>query len=527
MLPKYFNNLPSKTHWERVGSEKRFGIYVPLFSLRSRHDCGIGDIGDLFYLVDFCREIGAAIIQLLPLNDMGSDCNPYLAISAFALDPLFIDLQRIEEIKSDRKLLEKAGEISGRLNSHHRVNYAEVRREKHGILHEAFKKMNRKKIRSEIEDFSYRNPWLERYVLFRIIREIEEFRSWEQWAQKYADMKIIEDLSKDQKDLVDFYSYLQVILETQMSEARNYAGRNGVLIEGDIPILVARDSADVWNNPEFFKLDTAAGAPPDMYAEDGQNWGAPTYNWENLMQADYSFWRNRLKHAEKFYDMYRIDHVVGFFRIWTIRYGEKTARNGWYVPWNEWEWGNHGRELLMMMLQSSGMLPLAEDLGTIPPVCRSTLKDLGICGLKVQRWEKRWNGDGSFIPPAEYDNLSVATLSTHDSELLPEWWEKYPAERDQLWRTLGHEGNAPQNLSMDMNREIISYICSVRSIFVILMLQEILFPFGMLPGHPSDHRINIPGIVNEKNWTWRCPAAIEDMNENKELIEGMREMTRI
>jgi 4-alpha-glucanotransferase len=532
--------------WARFGIHRRFGICVPLFSLRSARSCGIGDIGDLRALADWGRRIGASVLQILPVNDMGLDSCPYSAISAFALDPVFIALDQLDALTQDAKLKKRVRETAAALNAAARVDYQRVRKEKMALLELAFRRELGPELIETLAAQAARNPWLDDYVVYRVIKESEEYRSWEDWGKKFPDPAALERLKAEHKGRLDrllagrkgrskagadlpldrftFHRYLQWVLERQLMEARSYANANGILVKGDIPILVSRDSADVWRNPRYFKMDSVAGAPPDMYSEDGQIWSFPTYDWEALRQTDYAWWRHRLLHAEQFFDLYRIDHVVGFFRIWTIRHGEKTGRHGWFDPAEESQWEQHGRRILEMMVGTSGMLPLAEDLGTIPAACRTTLRDMGICGMKVQRWEKRWEQDRSFIPPPEYHPLSVAATSTHDSETLSGWWEAYPEERQQLYRTLGFSGTAPVWLETDIGRRLISWISSAGSLFAIFLLQDLLDPFGLLPGNPSDHRINVPGTVGNHNWTWRCPVGLETLLADDDLAERIRNL---
>ncbi len=320
---------------------------------------------------------------------------------------------------------------------------------------------------------------------------------------------------------MDFHRFLQMELARQFVAAHDYALQNGVFIEGDIPILVNRDSADVWAHMDQFHMDTVAGAPPDMYSEDGQNWGFPTYNWPAMRADNYQWWRGRLHSAEQFMDLVRIDHVVGFFRIWTIRHGEQTGKNGWFVPQDESQWGEHGRRILSMMLESSTMLPLAEDLGTIPHVTRDTMRDMGICGLKVQRWEKWWEGDRTFITPGDYEPLAVATLSTHDSETFADWWEHNPMERGELWGLLGNEGEVPQSVSQELGIQVMKWFAGVNSLFVVHLLQDLLHPFELLSGPPATHRINLPGVVRPENWSWRCPVTLEKLQESRQMNETL------
>lgn len=521
-MPDYLEHGAARTHWQRHRAVRRFGVCVPLFSLRSERDFGIGDFGDLKMLVDWCSAVGASVIQILPINDMGIDSVPYSALSAYALDPVFLSLSDVELVVSDADLMARVQEAGVRLNKAVSIDNRDVRQEKMAILEEAFRTGCSTALAEEMEKFRRSNPWLEDYLLYRCIKEVEEYRSWEEWGPGYEAPGVLEQFARENELRIQFHLFLQWELDRQLSAAHAYANQRGVLLKGDIPILVARDSADVWRNPGYFKMDTTAGAPPDMYAQDGQNWGFPTYNWDALAQDDYRWWRDRLTCAQRYFDLYRIDHVVGFFRIWTIPAGRKDGREGYYVPGDEGQWGEHGRHLLSMMLESSSMLPLAEDLGTIPHVCRNTLRDMGICGLKVQRWEKRWEGDGSFIEPRDYHPLSLATLSTHDSETFSGWWEAFPEERQQLWEILGRGGLAPADLPRDFHVEVMRWLCQGRSLFVVFMLQELLEPFGLLAGEPSQQRINIPGTVGPHNWTWRCPVTLEKMLEDEGLCSQLR-----
>ena len=520
-IERPFRNCATSGHWERIGIRKRLGVCVPLSSLRSDRDCGIGDVGDIYALVDWCGSIGASVIQVLPLNDMGMDSVPYSALSAFALDPIYISLDQVPEITGNTELSTRAGALASRLNQFRRVDFQQVRDAKLALLEEALAEAVGPELEEQLWLFREANPWLEDYLPFRVIKENRGFRSWEDWAHEFSGEGTLDGFCREHAGRIQFHLYLQMVLDRQLSQARKYANDRGVLLKGDIPILVSRDSADVWRHPEFFYLDTVAGAPPDMYAEDGQCWGFPTYNWEALRQAGYSWWRERLQQAQRYYDLYRIDHVVGFFRIWTVRHGAKNGREGWFVPGNEAAWGNHGSTLLRMMLEASHMLPLAEDLGTIPHVCRNTLRELGICGLKVQRWEKRWEQDSSIIPAADYHPFSVATLSTHDSETLTGWWEVCPDDRRQLWHFLGHPGEPPGQLPPDVHRELIRRLTSGGSLFTILMLQDILDAWERLEGPRADHRINVPGTVGDHNWTWRCPITLERLLADEELGAGI------
>ncbi len=521
-VPGYLHGAASRGHWERIGVRRRRGVCVPLFSLRSDRDCGVGDAGDLPALVDWCVRIGAEVIQLLPVNDMGLDACPYSALSAFALDPVFAALDRIPGLEDDADWRAQVRTAASGIPDGPRVNWVATRRVKDGLLSEALRRLDGPGLRGALAGFRAENPWLEDYLPYRVIKEAEGYRSWEDWGPRYAGEGAVAAAMERMADRVVHHLFAQWVLDGQFREARRYAAQRGVLIEGDIPILVSRDSADVWRRPHLFHLDVSAGAPPDMYAQDGQNWGFPTYDWPAMHATGCDWWRDRLRQAERYFDLYRIDHVVGFFRIWTIPAGERTGRNGAFVPAEERTWGDHGRRILEMMLSASRMLPLAEDLGTIPDVCRQTMHDLGICGFKVQRWEKRWNGDRRFIPPGDYDPLSMSTLSTHDSEILAQWWSENPSERDELHALLGHPGPAPAELTPALHREVVRWLAGGSSLFLVLLLQELLWPVGLLPGAAADHRVNLPGVVNATNWTWRSPVSCGQLLADEGLAQSIR-----
>ena len=514
-------------HWERVGTRRRLGVAVPLFSLRSERSAGIGDVADLERLVDWCQAIGATVVQLLPLNDMGTGTAPYGAISAFATDPIYIALDRLPAAATDAQHAERAVELGRRLEGAARIDYPRVRREKMAMLEDAFAR-SRDRIANDgsFSSFVATNAdWLDDYALYRTLREVHDWRPWEDWDGAYAGKDALRRFADAHAERLDFHRFHQWVIDGQLTAARAYASERGVLLKGDVPILVGRDSADVWRRRELFRLDTSAGAPPDYYAEDGQNWGFPTYDWDVSWRDDCAWWRRRLAHAERYFDLYRIDHVVGLFRIWTIPHGEETGRNGRFVPEDEGVWGAQGRRILEMMLDASRMLPLAEDLGTIPDVCRDTLADMGICGTKVIRWERRWHGDQRFIPPEDYPPLSMATLSTHDSETFRGWWADYPEERQLFWEDMGRSGPAP-TLDPAVHEACLVHAARVRSTFLILAIQDILAPARLLHDDPEDNRVNVPGTVTDRNWTYRLPVTLERLLANPRMNEHLARLLR-
>ena len=517
----------SREHWQRAGTRQRLGIILPLFSARTASSQGIGDFADLERLVDWCERIGATALQLLPLNDAGNGTSPYSALSAMALDPAYISLERLAPMVDDAGWLAQVRLLARVLEQTQRVQYAAVRRAKEEMLRQAFERCSGELRQTEgYQRFREESSsWLDGYATFRVLKERNGWAGWEEWGAGRPSEEWISQLKREAQQELDFHCFQQWLAREQLMAAKAYADERGVLLKGDIPILVGRDSADVWQRPELFDLNATAGAPPDMYAADGQNWGFPTYVWATHEGEGFAWWRQRLELLQDYYHLYRIDHVVGFFRIWTIPLGERTGRNGRFVPEDESRWDEHGRNLLEMMLSGCNLLPLAEDLGTIPDVCRSTLLDMGIPGLKVARWEKRYHGDGSFVRPWDYPWLSVATSSTHDSETLAGWWQAFPGERSQLHRELGLGEHAPEELTPELAERLLSELARARSAFTLLPMGDILAPSGRyLDPDPTANRVNVPGICNETNWTYRLPFPLERLLDDGPLNDHLRKL---
>ncbi len=299
---------------------------------------------------------------------------------------------------------------------------------------------------------------------------------------------------------------------------RQEASKSHVFLMGDLPILINRDSADVWLYRSSFNLDLAAGAPPDAYAAEGQNWGFPTPNGEVMEQNGYVWWGQRLTVAGNFYQLYRLDHVVGLFRLWSIPVGLPSDQ-GRFVPEDQNLWIPRGEKLLRFILEHSPLLPIGEDLGTIPPQVRATLNELGICGTKVMRWERYWDHGGAFIPIEQYSPISMTTVSTHDSEILEEWWKRHPEDARRFaefkqWKYRPMLDPASQQAILYDSHH-------TASLFHINLLQEYL---TLLPGlhwnSGEDERINVPGTISPRNWTYRFLPNLEQMVAH----QGLRDL---
>ena len=311
------------------------GVAVPVFSLRTEDSFGIGEFHDLKKLVDWAVATGQNVIQLLPINDTtmsGSwqDSYPYNANSSFALHPQFIHLPAagVRVDKAYRALKEE-------LEALPQVDYERVNQEKLRLLRALFARKGAAAIASaEYRDFVAENAyWLLPYAAFCVLRDEHGSAEWSQWPgfSTYAPRKVARYIEAH-REAVDFYCWVQYLLDAQLREAVAYAHRRGVVLKGDLPIGVSRTSADAWTAPALFNLDSQAGAPPDAFSADGQNWGFPTYNWDKMAEDAYDWWKQRLRKMSCYFDAFRIDHILGFFRIWEIPVRYRSGLMGHFSP---------------------------------------------------------------------------------------------------------------------------------------------------------------------------------------------------
>ena len=357
---------------------------------------------------------------------------------------------------------------------------------------------------------------------YQVYKEKYQQAPWMHWPE--AARSCTPEFAEDLQSAVDFYSFLQYLSFQQMEAVHRYAATRGVLLLGDLPILVSPDSVDVWAKPHLFNLQFDAGAPPDYYNRLGQRWGFPIYNWDAMRTDQFQWWKERLRAIGTYADLYRIDHVVGYFRIWAIP-KDKEPQEGHFFPPHPSDWPKQGREILEMMLTSSPLLPIAEDLGTIPKEVRISLKELGICSTKVMRWERSWEEDGNFTPYNQYDPLSLTTVSTPDSETLTLWWQKFPEEASAFAKF--KQWHYTPELSLDHRKQILRDSHHTPSYFHINLLQETLalFPELIWP-NPEDERINTPGTQLPTNWTYRFKPYVEEIISHPELAEAFQQLIK-
>lgn len=493
-------------HWEKIGLHSHHGIVAPLSSLHSENSYGIGGFLDLIPLIDFCKKVGFDTIQLLPINDMGNHTSPYSAISSCALDPIYLSLDKLPYAKPLLKDLKGLKE----LNTTPRTQIREVKDQKLAWLYTYFKKAFPKiKDTSGYKQFYHEHKsWLRPYAEFIILRKHYQNAHWLSWPKRRPAIP---------KSEMEFHYLLQYLCFSQMKKAKAYASKNGCFIKGDIPILLCSNSADLWREKHLFFIDPVAGSPPDYFNRFGQKWGLPICNWEEMRKDNFAWWRRRLGVASHLYHIYRIDHVIGLFRIWAIP-KDKGPLQGEFLPKERSKWEPLGRELLEMMLDASPALPIAEDLGVVPPEVPKVLKEFGICGTKIMQWQRE---NGKLIQVNQYEPFSLTTISTHDSPTLEMWWNDSPKEAKLLCQLKGWEYEVP--LSKERRMLILKDTHHSKSYFHINLLQEYLALFPeLISENPEEERINVAGLVLMTNWTYRFKPSIENMSSHLGLIDDIR-----
>lgn len=321
---------------------KGAGVAIPVFSLRSKNGLGVGEFPDIKLLVDWAVKTGLKLVQILPINDTTAthrwtDSYPYAAISVFALHPIYLNLNKIAKIEKGI-VSEIADEQKKAFNQKDFVDYENVMRTKRRILNKIFKSEKEKFLQnSEFIDFFEQNKkWLQPYAAFCFLRDFYGNPNFEKWGRfkEFSPEKLAELTNPEAEHYEDIaiHYFTQFHLHKQLLEATEYARKNGVVLKGDIPIGIYRKSVDAWVAPELYNMDSQAGAPPDDFAENGQNWKFPTYNWQAMAQQNYSWWKNRLKKMATYFDAYRIDHILGFFRIWEIPNSQTQGILGRFNP---------------------------------------------------------------------------------------------------------------------------------------------------------------------------------------------------
>lgn len=325
-----------------IWNRRLAGTLVPVFSLRTRESAGIGDFGDLKMMIDLMANTGQRVLQLLPINDTTithtwTDSYPYSCISIFAIHPQYADLRSLPELDDEEARKEAEAECR-RLNALPQIDYEKVNAFKLEYLRKVFQQEGKKIMKSAQFKafFQVTQNWLVSYAQYSWLRDkygTADFTQWKDhntWTED--DRAMLSDPRTKEYQEVAFYYFVQYILSSQMKEAHEYAKQKGVILKGDIPIGVNRYSCDVWMEPKYFNLNGQAGTPPDNFSVNGQNWGFPTYNWDEMLKDGCQWWTRRFQNMSQFFDAYRIDHVLGFFRIWEIPIDSVHGLTGQFAP---------------------------------------------------------------------------------------------------------------------------------------------------------------------------------------------------
>jgi 4-alpha-glucanotransferase len=540
--------------------KKIAGVLVPLFALRREDDLGIGDLGALREFIDWIAEIGFTLVQLLPINETGADNSPYNAISSMAIEPTTLHLAPDSPEDLTRDDFEGAlARVDLPSLRRGRAKYRRVKELKQRILERAFANFAARageERRSEFKRFcEEQSSWLRDYALFRVlIEENNGSAAWDRWPSQHQSSESarnwIRDLPHDKQATLtqrgDFFCYVQWIAHQQWREIKAHAEQRGVALIGDIPFGVSYYSADVFSRRNEFMLDWFGGAPPESVFKDdaftqkwGQNWGIPLYRWSAMRANNLQWWRERVRATRRIFHLFRIDHVMGFYRIYAFPWApqknkeflpldqqqmlERTGgRTPHFIPCDD-DTPEHreankreGEEYLRVVLEEAGAARVAgEDLGVVPDYVRPNLRSLGIAGFKIPQWETR---DGMIIPGEIYDRLSVATYATHDHEPIRALWDearKHPdsdsgqqarvtLERIALFAGLNSKLDE-LDYEKDFYPAVIDALFRCNSWIAIAMITDLLV---------RKYRFNVPGTRASLNWTRRIQRSIAKLRSS-------------
>jgi len=458
---------------------------------------GIGDLGpEAYKFADFLAEAGQTLWQVLPLGPTGYGDSPYASYSAFAGNTLLVSPERL----AAEGLLGHADLESQPVGP---IDYGKVIQLKADLLrraYERFRSADQTDLRSEFELFSQRQAaWLNDYALFCALKDENGGAAWTDWN---VALDVARERLKPQIEAQMFYQFL---FFRQWAELRRYCHDRGISIIGDFPIFVAHDSADVWTNPEQFKLDSkgkplvVAGVPPDYFSSTGQLWGNPLYNWERMRADGFRWWIERVRAVLAMVDIARVDHFRGFAACWEIPAGDKTAERGSWVE-------TPGRELFTSIRAALGELPIiAEDLGVITDDVVALREELGFPGMRVLQFGFGGDPKKSVDLPHNYVRNVVAYTGTHDNDTSVGWFNSVPGEgsartaaqiEEQRRFCLSYLNTSGAEIQWDFVRVVWASVADR----VIAPLQDVL-------GLGSEARMNLPNS-NQGNWSWRYEPEI-------------------
>ena len=470
-------------------NKRRSGILLHITSLPGSE--GIGTLGnEAFRFVDFLKESGQKLWQILPLGPAGSGNSPYQCFSAFAGNPMLIDLALLAE----DGLLENSDLENIPKFSQKHADFNKVEKWKLPLLRLSFQNYKTKRLSKFADDYwrflDEHNWWLTDHALFMSVRKHFGGLEWNKWERevKFRYPEALQELSVQLKDEIDFQKYLQFMFFRQWRRLKAYANKSDVEIIGDVPLYVSGDSSDLWANTDIFMLDAdlnptkVGGVPPDYFSETGQLWGNPVFDWQRLQEREYDWWVARIHFNLRMFDLVRIDHFRGLESFWAIPSDEKTAVNGSWLP-------AHGRELLQMLQGQLGHLSfIAEDLGIITPEVDRLREEFQLPGMKVLQFAFTTDAGNKDLPH-NYEKNCVVYTGTHDNNTTLGWLNELEIEEK---KTVADYTGEP--VSEKLNVIVEMAVASVADTAIIPM-QDVL-------AHGSKSRMNTPGTATG-NWTWR------------------------
>ncbi len=492
--------------------DRKSGILLHISSLPSQH--GIGDLGqEAYYFVDKLEKMGQAYWQILPTNEPNLSNSPYDTSSAFAQNPMFINL---DSLVKDGLLLDIDIRPIDVLHSS-KINFVKLKNWKSPLLLKAAKAFQKKYKSNQSNDFIFfckmNEYWLDNYAVYKVLKSKNNNLPWFKWDNdlKLYDEKLIKSMLKKESEKIEIIKIIQYFFSKQWHLLKNYAKNKNISLIGDIPIYVSHDSADVWANQKLFKLNNngnmvvKSGCPPDYFMEDGQVWGHPIYDWDNHRKESYRWWISRLSFLIELVDLVRFDHFNGILRYWEIPVDHANGRDGNWV-------NGPGKKLINTLYDNIPRLNiLAEDLGELSHEVIELRSIKDIPGMKVFQF------DYEKISKSDKENKVLFT-GTHDNDTLIGWYEKelrHSYNQNEINFKSAELRKIIEENSIDIHLEIIKYCMETDYPLVIVPLQDLI-------GLHSECRMNEPGTLNETNWSWKYKS--DDLN--KRTIDTMKLITQ-
>ena len=574
-------------------SWKACGTVIPVFSLRSEQSFGIGDIGDIKKLIDWAKITKQHVIQVLPMNDTTrthtwKDSYPYSAISVYALHPLYLNIPMLGQL-NDKKKKARYQKIQQQLNEKATVDYPLVEKYKTAYYRDYFNQEKNNLLKNkDFQDFiTQSKDWLLPYAAFSYLRDkhhTADFTKWEEDAHYNPEKmeKFCQPGHEACKEFT-FLFFIQYALHQQMEAIACYARENRVVLKGDLPIGVNRESVESWTEPGYFNRQAQTGAPPDNFSEKGQNWSFPPYKWDEFKKDGFVWWKKRLSHLQQYFDSIRIDHILGFFRIWEIPVDYSEGLCGYFNPalplykteieqynevlfvrdpyqpdryhprisarqslayqelpdeqkhafdklYNDFFFERHNDfwkktalSRLQPLLESTKMLVCGEDLGVLPATVPEVMQSLQLLSLELERMTKDMEHEFTDLTQLPY--LSVCTTSTHDMSPIRAWWTENREKTQRYYNQILHrEGEAPEICPVEVAEQIIYNHLRASSMLTIIPLQDW---FAMddkirLPDAAAE-RINEPANPNHY-WRYRMHITLETLLQSTSFNEKIGTM---